>query len=289
MGCPLNQLPAGHVTEVKTGSCTGTAMNGNMNIDKRVEATTRTGRSAWVTGAGSGIGRSLALRLAQEGWNVAVSARTVRDLATLAAEASDRIHPFPLDVTDAEAVLATVVSIEDHLGPLDLAVLNAGSYARDSAAQFDSAAFRSTVEVNLMGSVHCLAAVMPRLLMRRAGHIAVVSSVAGYVGLPGAAAYGASKAALMNMCEALYPELAAHNVRLSLINPGFVDTPLTQKNDFPMPFLISTDAAVDHIMAGLKSRHFEIAFPWKMVLSLKFLAVLPARLRFAVTRRMVRD
>lgn len=264
-------------------------MNGNMNVDKRVEAATRTGRSAWVTGAGSGIGRSLALRLAQEGWNVAVSARTVRDLATLAAEASDRIHPFPLDVTDAEAVLATVASIEDHLGPLDLAVLNAGSYAHDSAAQFDSAAFRSTVEVNLMGSVHCLAALMPRMLVRRSGHIAVVSSVAGYVGLPGAAAYGASKAALMNMCEALYPELAAHNVRLSLINPGFVDTPLTQKNDFPMPFLISTDTAVDHIMAGLKSRHFEIAFPWKMVLSLKFLAVLPARLRFAVTRRMVRD
>ena len=91
------------------------------------------------------------------------------------------------------------------------------------------------------------------------------------------------------MCEGLQPELAAHNVRLSLINPGFVDTPLTRKNDFPMPFLISADAAVDHIMAGLKSRHFEIAFPWQMVLSMKLLAALPARLRLAVTSRLIRS
>lgn len=262
-------------------------MHGNIDVDKHAWAGTA-GRAAWITGAGSGIGRALALRLARDGWNVAASARTARDLARLAAEAPGRIHAFPLDVTDAEAVRETIASIEDDLGPLDLAVLNAGTYARDSATRFDAAAFRATVEVNLMGTVHCLAELMPRMLARGSGHIAVVSSVAGYVGLPGAAAYGASKAALINMCEALYPELAARNVRLSLVNPGFVDTPLTQKNDFPMPFLISADAAVDHIMAGLKSRHFEIAFPWKMVLSMKILASLPARLRLAVTRRMVR-
>jgi NAD(P)-dependent dehydrogenase (short-subunit alcohol dehydrogenase family) len=285
----LNQLPAFNVTEVQIGFCKGMAMHGNTDVDNHAGAGTATGRSAWVTGASSGIGRALALRLAWDGWNVAVSARTARDLATLAAEAPGRIHAFPLDVTDAAAVLGTVSRIEDALGPLDLAVLNAGSYARDSATQFDAAAFRATVEVNLMGSVHCLAALMPRMLSRGSGHIAVVSSVAGYVGLPGAAAYGASKAALINMCEALHPELAARNVRLSLVNPGFVDTPLTQKNDFPMPFLISADEAVDHIMAGLKSRHFEIAFPWKMVLSMKILAALPARLRLALTRRMVRS
>ena len=260
----------------------------DINVDKSIRAGT-TGGLAWVTGAGSGIGRALALRLAREGWQVAVSARTSRDLSTLAAEAPDLIHPFPLDVTDAEAVSRTFAGIEERLGPIDLAVLNAGTYARDSAAQFDADAFRATVEVNLMGAVHCLAALMPRMLARGSGHIAVVASVSGYVGLPGAAAYGASKAALINMCEALHPELAARNVRLSLLNPGFVDTPLTQKNDFPMPFLISTDAAVDHIMAGLKSRRFEIAFPWKMALSMKLLAALPARLRLAVTRRMVRN
>ena len=262
-------------------------MQGKINADQPAGASSA--RAAWVTGAGSGIGRALALRLAREGWRVAVSARTARDLDTLAAEAPGRIHAFPLDVTDPEATLQAVTHIEDALGPLDLAVLNAGTYARDSAAHFEPGAFRKTVDVNLMGAAHCLAGLMPRMLARESGHIAVVSSVAGYVGLPGAAAYGASKAALINMCEALYPELAARNVRLSLINPGFVDTPLTQKNDFPMPFLISADAAVDHIMAGLKSRRFEIAFPWKMVLSMKALAALPARLRFALTRRMVRN
>lgn len=246
-------------------------------------------RSAWVTGAGSGIGRALALRLAREGWIVAVSARTAQDLASLAAEAHGRIYPFPLDVTNEERTLETIAAIEDAVGPLDLVVLNAGIYKRDSAAHFDARAFGVMVDVNIMGSVHCLAAVMPRMIERRSGHIAVVSSVSGYVGLPGAAAYGATKAALINMCEALYPELAARNVNLSLINPGFGDTPLTRKNDFPMPFLISIDAAVDHIMAGLRSRRFEIAFPWKMVLSMKLLAALPAGLRFAITRRMVRS
>jgi len=262
-------------------------VQGKINADQPAGASSA--RAAWVTGAGSGIGRALALRLAREGWRVAVSARTARDLDTLAAEAPGRIHAYPLDVTDPEATLQAVAHIEDALGPLDLAVLNAGTYARDSAAHFEPGAFRKTVDVNLMGAVHCLAALMPRMLARESGHIAVVSSVAGYVGLPGAAAYGASKAAVINMCEALYPELAARNVRLSLIDPGFVDTPLTQKNDFPMPFLISADAAVDHIMAGLKSRRFEIAFPWQMVLSMKALAALPARLRFALTRRMVRN
>jgi short-subunit dehydrogenase len=127
------------------------------------------------------------------------------------------------------------------------------------------------------------------MMARRGGHIAVVASVAGYVGLPGAAGYGATKAALINMCEALYPELEARNVRISVINPGFVDTPLTQKNDFPMPFIIPVDAAVDHIMAGLTSNRFETVFPWKMALSMKLLAALPARLLFAVTRRMLRS
>ncbi|CAN7609226.1 SDR family NAD(P)-dependent oxidoreductase [Aminobacter sp. LjRoot7] len=247
------------------------------------------GRVAWVTGAGSGIGRALALRLAGEGWEVAASARTASDLAELAELARGRIHAFQLDVADEAAVRDAVARIEAELGPIDLAVLSAGTYRRDSAARFDPGAFRATVDVNLMGSVHCLAALMPSMLVRKGGHIAVVSSVSGFVGLPGAAAYGATKAALINMCEALHPELAARSVRLSLVCPGFVDTPLTRNNDFPMPFMISAEAAVDHIMAGLKSRRFMTAFPWKMVLSMKLLAALPERLRLAVTRRIVRN
>jgi NADP-dependent 3-hydroxy acid dehydrogenase YdfG len=244
---------------------------------------------AWVTGAGSGIGKALALRLAQDGWTVAVSARTLSDLEVLAAQYPETIYIFPLDVTDQTAAINVVAKIEDRLGSLSLVVLNAGTYSRDGATRFEAETFRKMVDVNLMGTVHCLGAVMPKMIERKSGHIAVVSSVSGYVGLPGAAGYGATKAALINMCGALYPELEAKNVRLSLINPGFVDTPLTQKNDFPMPFLITVDDAVDAIMKGIKSNRYEIAFPWKMVLSMKLLAALPARLRFAITRRMVRQ
>lgn len=290
-GCKLieiarNQQTALYVEEGARFPIKAVIMTMNTHIDPPVQAETATGRSAWVTGASSGIGRALALRLAGEGWSVAVSARDAQALATLVAEAPNRIHVFPLDVTDAKAAVDTLSAIESRIGPLDLAVLNAGTYQHDSVSTFDVQMFRSTIDVNLMGSVHCLAAIMPRMTARRAGQIAVVASVVGYVGLPGAAAYGASKAALINMCQALYPELEAQGVRLSLICPGFVDTALTRKNDFPMPFVIPVDEAVDHIVKGLRSRHFEIAFPWKMVLSMKLLARLPTALYFSITRRI---
>lgn len=244
---------------------------------------------AWITGAGTGIGRAVAIRLAQEGWTVAISARTLAHLEEVAAQMPDRIYPFVLDVTDNDAVLNTYALIEDRLGAISLAMLNAGTYKRDSAFDFDSKRFSETVDVNLIGTVRCLSAIMPHMLERQSGRILVVASVAGYTGLPGAAAYGATKAALINMCEALHPELSNNNVVLSVVNPGFVDTPLTQQNDFPMPFMISEAQAAEHIMRGLQSSRFEIAFPWKMVLATKFLALLPARLRLAVTRKMLRQ
>lgn len=247
-----------------------------------------TSRIAWVTGAGSGIGRGLALRLAAEGWWVAASARSRDDLEALADEAGQGIEVFPLDVTDPTAVKQTVSEIEATLGPIDLAVLNAGTYAPVFARHFDAAAFRKNVDVNLMGTVECLAAVMPLMIERAAGHLAVMASVAGFVGLPSAAAYGATKAALNTMCEALRPDLARYGVTLTVINPGFVQTPLTEKNTFPMPFLISVDEAVEHIVRGLKTSRFEIAFPWQMSLGMKTLALLPHRLLFAITRRMLR-
>ena len=245
-------------------------------------------RRAWVTGAGSGIGRALVQRLAADGWQVAASARTEEDLATLAAGVPGRIEAFPLDVTDKVATMDAAAAIEAQLGPLDLVVLNAGTYRPVTATSFSIDAWREMVEVNLLGAVNCLAAIMPGMIARRSGHIAVVSSLTGYVGLPSASAYGATKAALINMCEALHPELEAEGVRLSLINPGFVDTPLTRRNDFPMPFLISSDEAVERIMRGLKSGRFEIAFPTRMSLAIRLLALLPHRLRLAVTRSMVR-
>ena len=246
-------------------------------------------RVAWITGASSGIGRALALRLASRGWQVAASARDAAALATLAAAMPAQIRIWPLDVTDAAATTAAVAAITAALGPLDLCVFNAGTYRRDSAASFRAGDFRALLEVNLMGVVHSLDAVLPAMLARRHGQIAVVASLAGLVGLPGAAAYAASKAALIRMGEALQPELRAAGIELSIVAPGFVDTPLTRLNDFPMPFLLSLEAAVDRIERGLERRRPLIAFPWPMVVALKLLALLPATLRLRLTAGMVRS
>jgi len=243
---------------------------------------------AWITGASSGIGRAVALRLADEGWQVAASARSTGKLAELEALRPGRILSFPVDVTQQDAVAATVAEIEDRMGPLDLALFSAGSYKRDSATRFQGKDLAEVMTLNVIGTGYCLDAVIPKMVARRAGHIAVVASVAGYVGLPGGAFYGATKAALINLCEGLYPELEKEGVRLTVINPGFVETPLTQKNDFPMPFLIGVDEAAESIVKGLKSGRFEIIFPWKMAVAIKLLNALPRPLLFMITRKMLR-
>lgn len=245
------------------------------------------GKIAWITGAGKGIGRALARRMAEEGWVVAASARTAEDLKSLAGECpSARVHEFPLDVTVVDQTVATLAAIEDRLGKLDLVILNAGTHIPLSADNFSVAPFRHLVETNLMGTVNCLAQVIPKFIGRRQGHIAVVASLAGYRGLPTAAAYGATKAALINMCEALKPELEGNGVCITLINPGFVKTPLTDKNDFPMPFLISVDEAAERILLGLKTSDFEISFPWRFSFLMKVLRLLPDHIFFTLSRRM---
>lgn len=241
----------------------------------------------WITGAGKGIGRALALTMAEDGWTVAASARTKADLNSLEREShTGRIHAFPLDVTDRVATMRTFDAINEQLGPLDLAVLNAGTHHPMSASEFSVETVRALVEVNLMGTVNGLGVLLPYFRARSAGHIAVVASVAGYRGLPTAAAYGATKAALINMCEALKPELAHEGVQLSLINPGFVKTPLTDKNEFHMPFLVSAGEAAATIYRGLQKRGFETVFPRPLAAIMKALRLLPYRLFFALTSRI---
>lgn len=243
---------------------------------------------AWITGASSGIGKALVERLLRDGYRVAVSARSADALAELASSHPGKIGVYPLDVTDPAAVKQVFAAVESDMGPVDLAVFAAGSYTRDYAKDFDSARTRQMFELNVLGTASCLETVMPAMTGRRSGHIAVVASVSGYVGLPGAATYGATKAALNVMCEALYPELERSGVKITIINPGFVDTPLTKKNDFPMPFLVSSEEAADTIAKGLTKGKFEIIFPWKMAVAIRFLHALPHSLRFALTRKMLR-
>lgn len=246
--------------------------------------------AVWITGAGKGLGRALALELARRGRVVAASARTGADLDTLSQLSSSlpgRIDGFPLNVTDGDAVARTVDAIEAHCGPLAMVVLNAGTHIPVSVTALTAEPFRTLIDTNLMGVVHGLVAVLPRFIERRAGHVVVVGSVAGYRGLPTGAAYGATKAALINMCESLKPELDPLGVRLTLVNPGFVKTPLTDKNPFPMPFLMDVDKAAARLADGLESHRFEITFPRRFTWLLKALRLLPYPLYFALTRRLV--
>jgi short-subunit dehydrogenase len=241
---------------------------------------------AWITGASSGIGEALALRLARDGRQVAASARNGEALGALAQRAGGRIAAFPLDVTDAAACARGVAGIEAAHGEIDLAVLNAGTHREMSADDFSVETARLLIEINLMGVINCLAPLLARMRTRGRGHIAVVASVAGYGGLPTAAAYGATKAALINMTEALKPDCDRLGIKLQLVNPGFVKTPLTDRNEFPMPFLMPVDAAVDALVAGLASDRFEIVFPRRFALLLKTLNALPYGAYFRLVRRM---
>jgi short-subunit dehydrogenase len=246
----------------------------------------------WITGASSGIGEALALRLARAGHEVAASARSADRLARLgdqAREAEGRIHPYPLDVTDRPAAAALLAEIERELGPLDTAVLAAGTHHPVSAGDFKAADLARLVEVNLIGTANCLEPLLRTMLARRRGRIAIVSSVAGYRGLPTAAYYGATKAALINLAEALKFDLDRSGVTMQLIDPGFVRTPLADKNEFPMPFLIPAEQAAERIARGLESTSFEITFPRRFTYLLKLLRCLPYRLYFPLVAWVTRS
>lgn len=243
-----------------------------------------------ITGASLGLGRALALRCARAGWRVVASARGREQLESLAAEAAElsgEITPYPLDVTDAAAVAAAVQHVEAEIAPIGIAVLNAGTHRPMAAESFRAADVEGLLKLNVLGIANCLEALLPRMIARRQGRLALVASVAGYAGLPTAAGYGASKAAVINMAESLKPELDRLGVVLQVVNPGFVQTPLTDKNDFPMPFLMPADAAAEAFFRGLESQRFEIVFPRRFVYLMKLLRMLPYRLFFALTRRTV--
>ncbi|WP_375595167.1 SDR family NAD(P)-dependent oxidoreductase [Algihabitans albus] len=250
----------------------------------------------WITGASQGLGRALALELVRRGRTVVASARSadkledlVRDAAEPTGNGGGRLVPLVVDVTDGPAVAEAVRKIEREIGPIETAVLNAGTHIPVDGRSLKAADFRKLLDINVMGTVLCLEPVIAAMTPRRRGRIAVVASVSGYGGLPSAAAYGLTKAGLINMCESLRPELALAGVTIQVVNPGFVRTPLTDKNDFPMPFLMEPEAAARAFADGLASNRFEIVFPRRLAYLLKVLRLLPYGLYFAVTKGMVKD
>lgn len=242
-------------------------------------------RCVWITGASSGIGLALAERMMRDGWIIAGSARSAEALTDLETRHPERFFGYPLDVTDEAAAKAVVARIREERGRLDMAVLAAGTHLPVEIEELVPKPFRTLVEVNVMGVVNCLAAAVPGFISERRGHIAVVSSVAGYGGLPTAAAYGATKAALNNMTAALKFDLDRHGVKTQLVCPGFVRTPLTDKNPFPMPFLMEPGDAAEAFYKGLQSDRFEITFPRRFALILKLLNALPYGLYFRLVKR----
>lgn len=243
-------------------------------------------RIVWIAGASSGIGRALALEMARDGWLVAASARRQEQLDDLAAEGPEgRIKAYPVDVTDTAATEETVRKIEMDLGPVTCAVLAAGTHIPQTLDSFKPEDFRTLLGLNVMGVVNGIAAVLPGFRERRGGHLVVVSSVAGYRGLPQAPGYGASKAALINMTESLKFDLDHIGVKTQIVCPGFVRTPLTDKNPFPMPFLMEVEDAARAMYRGMQSNAFEITFPKRLAWILKGLGLLPDGLYFKLVHR----
>ena len=232
------------------------------------------GKVAWVVGGSSGIGAAVARELVRRGATVAVSARRKEQLQEVA---DGDMLILPADVTDAASVAAAAARIRQELGPIDLTVLSAGYWKQMDPAHWDTDVFDQHIRVNLTGMSNAIAAVLPAMLQRRSGTIAGIASVAGYRGLAGSEAYGATKAAQINLLESLRVHIARTGVHVTTICPGFVRTDLTAGNPFPMPFIIDADQAARSICDGLERERTEIAFPTPMALLMKTARLVPAR------------
>jgi NAD(P)-dependent dehydrogenase (short-subunit alcohol dehydrogenase family) len=232
------------------------------------------GQVAWVVGGSSGIGAAVARELVRRGATVAISARRKEQLQDVAG--GDMLV-LPADVTDAAAVAAAAARVRQELGRVDLAVQSAGYWKQMDPADWDTGVFDQHVRVNLIGMSNTIAAVLPAMLQRRSGTIAGIASVAGYRGLAGSEAYGATKAAQINLLESLRVHVARTGVRVTTVCPGFVSTDLTAGNRFPMPFIIEASQAARSICDGLEHDRTEIIFPTPMALLMKTARLVPAR------------
>ncbi|MDB9743351.1 SDR family NAD(P)-dependent oxidoreductase [Pelagibacteraceae bacterium] len=234
-------------------------------------------KKIWITGASSGIGKALAEKFAAEGWKVAASARRKEILDNMSSH--ENIFSYPMDVTNQDQIKTSFEKIIEDFKGLDLCVFSSGTYDPKLEQGINIKQNKFVMETNFFGVLYCINAVENYFKNKKDGHISIVSSVAAYRGLPNSSGYGPSKAALTNLTESLYFDFKKYNVRISLVSPGFIKTPLTDKNDFSMPFIKSPEFAAEKMFNGLtKSKAFEIHFPRALTILLKIFRVLPYKI-----------
>lgn len=243
-------------------------------------------KRVWIIGASTGIGAALADALHSRKAKVAISARRAEKLEEMVTRfGASRAMSLPLDITKVETIAAAEQELVAAWGGYDLVVFMAGDYTPMRAWELDLAVAKQMIDVNWTGFMNGLSLVIPRMMGQKAGGIALVSSVAGYRGLPKSLIYGPSKAALINLAESLYIDLKEKGLDIYVINPGFVKTPLTAQNDFDMPALITPEEAASEIIRGFERGEFEIHFPKRFTRMLKTLRHVPYALYFAAIKR----
>ena len=239
----------------------------------------------WITGASSGIGKALAIKFAENGWIVAASARRENLLNEL-KQINQNIYPFPLDVTEIENCKTVAKKILEQFKNIDICVFGTVMHDPKSEKTVNLKKIREIMEVNYFGTMNSINSIYEYFSEKKSGQISIISSVAGYRGLPAAGAYCASKAALTSFAESLNFDMLKKNVRVSLISPGFIKTPMTDQNDFPMPMIKSPEFAANEIYKGLTiKKTFEIHFPKAFTYFLKFLQILPSSMYFKLVAK----
>ncbi len=242
-------------------------------------------KKVWITGASSGIGKALAIKFANEGWQVAASARRENLLNDL-NKTNSNIHSFPLDVKDESNTKKVFQNIIEKLQSIDICVFCTGIHDPEAEKKLSSEKIREIMETNFFGTLNCIMAVNNFFREKKNGHISIVSSVAGYRGLPAASGYCASKSALTSLAESLYFDFKRDNVRVSLVSPGFIKTPMTDKNKFAMPLIKSAEFAAEKMFIGItKKNAFEIHFPVVFTMMMKLLKIMPNWLYFLLVKK----
>jgi short-subunit dehydrogenase len=245
-------------------------------------------KTIWITGGSTGIGKALAIKFASKGWNVAVSARR-EELLNELSDQYENISAFPLDVTDKQKCAEVFDQIKSKYEDIDICFFSTGTWNPKKEKEIDVEQIEEVFKINFFGTVNTIKAVEQYFRDRKKGTITIVSSIAGYRGLPNSTGYGPSKSALNNLAESLYFDFKRFGVRVCLVSPGFIKTPMTDKNDFKMPFIKTTDYAANKIYDGLINKNvFEIHFPKSLTIILKILSFLPSKLYFSLVGQMTK-